>query len=83
MGGVASPSSAGNSVRSHLQHTLPPSLGARQRGDTRRLPLEERAVLHRELPTKGDPMLLFGGCLGASLCGFSKPENAVCFCQDR
>jgi len=38
---------------------------------------------HTELPPKGDPVLGFGGCLGTSLRGLSKPERAVCFCQDR
>lgn len=45
MGGVASPSSAGNSIWLYLQHTLPPALGAWQCGDTRGLPLQERTVL--------------------------------------
>lgn len=46
LGRVASPSWAGNSVQLYL-HTFPPSLDARQRGDQRGLPLEERAVLCR------------------------------------
>lgn len=78
MGGAASPSSAGNSIWLYLQHTLPPALGAWQCGDTRGLPLQERAV-----PSKGSLCLSLLGVLGISLCGLSKHERVIWFCQDR
>lgn len=79
--GAAGPSSAGNASNTPF---LLPSVP----GDVRGLSLEEsRPVLWRVLPQgpspKGDPLLGFGGCLGTSWCGLSKPELAVCFCQDR
>lgn len=36
-----------------------------------------------EFPSKGDPVLGFGGCPGTSLCGLSKLEHVVCVCQYR
>lgn len=66
MGGVASPSSAGNSIWLYLQHTLPPALGARQWGHERAATAGESSPLcgasAGSFASKGSPCCLCWVC---------------------